>query len=256
METQPGRKHGDPGNPKPKTISNYGKKKEVLMKKSQIQNYEMLTRVVEFTTTNVSLFPKTSAAAEILEGLQSTVRRLSEQASAQMASEGALQASRTARAAARDALTRRLVLTEQVARALHSDNFPVPIRRRDHDLISSGHAFVENGAPLSKEFTKHALPLNELTAAVDALERANLDYSSGRARRAAAIQEFRSTTTEAMGYLQRLEAIVEMTLADNPTAIVAWTVARTVARVAVRKREAKPADPAANPVPAALAAAA
>jgi hypothetical protein len=227
------------------------------MKSTQIQNYQMLARVVEFTASNVSLFPKTSAAAEILAGLKSTVNELSKQASAQVASEGGLRECQTVREAARESLTQRLTLTGQVAQAMNSDKFPMPVRRRDHDLISTAHAFVENGDSLSKEFSRHALPLTELTAAVEVLERANVDYLSAKAKRASAIQEFGSTELEAMSYLHRLEAIVEMTLAENPTAIASWSVARTVTRTAVRKREVQPpASPPAGTVPVVESAAA
>jgi hypothetical protein len=213
------------------------------MKSTQIQNYQMLTRVVEFTIHNMSLFPKTSAVGEILAGLKSTVSQMSETASAQAASEGSLRQVRTSRATARESLTRRLMLSEQVALALNNDKFPMPDRRRDHDLISSGRAFVENGASLSKEFSRHALPLDELAAAVEVLERANFEYTTAKANRASAIRKFGSTTMEAMGYLQRLDAIMEMTLSDDPTAIASWTVARTVPRVAARKRKVRPPDP-------------
>jgi hypothetical protein len=213
------------------------------MNKIQIQNYQMLARVVEFTTHNVSLFPKSPAVAEILAGLQSTVSEMSKQAGTQVASQGTMRESQTARETARESLTRRLILTAQVARALKSDKFQLPPRRRDHDLISAGHAFVENGASLEKEFSNHALPLAELSAAVEALERANFDYSSGKAERVSTIQEFNSITEKAMGYLQRLDAIVEMTLSDNPTAIASWTVARAVNRAAVRKRDVQPPAP-------------
>jgi len=213
------------------------------MNQQQIQNYQMLAKVVEFTTNNVSLFPKTPAVAEILAGLQSSVSDMSKQAGARVASQGAMRESQSSRLAARESLTRRLVLTAQVARALNSDKFQMPPRRRDHDLIAAGHAFVENGASLEKEFSNHSLPLDELSAAVEALERANFDYSSGKAVRASAIQEFDSTTAEATGYLQRLDAIVEITLAGNPTAIASWSVARTVNRSAVRKREVQPPAP-------------
>jgi hypothetical protein len=108
-----------------------------------------------------------------------------------------------------------------------------------------------------KEFSRHALPLAELTAAAEALERANFDYSSGEAERASAIQEFESTMKEAMGYLQRLDAILEMTLVENPTAIASWSVARTVTRTAVRKREVQPpASPPAGTIPVVESAAA
>jgi hypothetical protein len=97
--------------------TNRFKEKGEFMKSTQIQNYQMLTRVVEFTTHNVSLFPKTSAVGEILTGLKSTVSKMSEQASAQAASDGTLRQIRTSRATARESLTRRLMLSEQVALA-------------------------------------------------------------------------------------------------------------------------------------------
>jgi hypothetical protein len=234
--------------------TNRFKEKGDCMKSKQIQNYQMLTRVVEFTTHNVSLFPKTSAVGEILTGLKSTVSKMSEQASAQAASDGTLRQIRTSRATARESLTRRLMLSEQVALALNSDKFPMPARRRDHDLISSGRAFVENGASLSKEFSRHALPLSELAAAVEVLVRANFDYTTAKANRASAIREFGSTTMEALGYLQRLDAIIEMTLSDNPSAIASWTVARAVPRVAARKRRVRPPDPAIPQTPPDVAA--
>jgi hypothetical protein len=55
---------------------------------------------------------------------------------------------------------------------------------------------------------------------------------------------------DAMGYLKRLDILVVKTLADDPTAMASWTVARTVIRVPVRKRAAKPPDPAAIPAAA------
>jgi hypothetical protein len=62
---------------------------------------------------------------------------------------------------------------------------------------------------------------------------------------------------EAMGYLQRLDAILEMTLVENPTAIASWSVARTVTRTAVRKREVQPpASPPAGTIPVVESAAA
>jgi len=133
---------------------------------------------------------------------------------------------------------------------LHSDKsieFAKQIRSTSRK--SERHAFVEKGESLSKEFSRHALPLTELNAVVEALERANVDYSSGEAERASAIQEFESRMKEAMGYLQRLDAIVEMTLSDNRTAIASWMVARAVSRTVARKRDVQPPAPVNPPAP-------
>ena len=60
------------------------------MNRIDIQDYQMLTRVMDFAANNVSLFPKTSAGPEILAGLGSAVAQLSEQARAQVSSEAAI----------------------------------------------------------------------------------------------------------------------------------------------------------------------
>ena len=219
------------------------------MKSKQIQNYQMLTRVVAFTADHVNLFPKTSAAAEILTGLQSTVGELAKQASAQVASEGAMREAQNIRAAARESLVQRLIFSEQVARAMNSDKFQMPNRRRDHDLVSAARAFVESGASLGKEFSRHGLPLAELAAAATAVEQASFEYSTAKANRTLAIQEFGIAEAKALTYLERLEVLATMMLADNPSAMASWSLARKVTRTAARKREVQPPSPAASSPP-------
>jgi hypothetical protein len=80
------------------------------MERKYTQTYSMLTRVVNFTTQNVGLFPKNSAASKILEALDSDVTQLSEQAGAQVSAEAAIRISRKARNPARETLKSILVL--------------------------------------------------------------------------------------------------------------------------------------------------
>src|SRR5438874_3885300 len=75
-----------------------------VMNRKNTTNYEKLARVVEFGKRTVSLFPKDSAAGEILEALDSNVRELSEKTAAHVVAERAMQVSLTARAAARENL--------------------------------------------------------------------------------------------------------------------------------------------------------
>lgn len=219
------------------------------MKRTDMQDYQMLTKVVDFAANNVGLFPKTSAAPEIVAALGSAVRQLSDQARSQVSSQAALRVSRNARAAARDALRRRLALSDQVARALNSDKFRAPLKRGDQALIDSGHALTADAESLKKDFIKHGLPLEETAAAVEALERAILDYTAGKAMRASAIREFGKTMGEAMSYVKRLDVLVATTLLDNPTAVASWTVARSVNRSAGRKPAVTPPVPPSSDLP-------
>jgi hypothetical protein len=151
---------------------------------------------------------------------------------------------RNVRAAARDALKRQLALSEQVARALNSDKFRMPPKRGDQALIVAGKAFAVDAESLKKDFIKHGLPPDDMAAAVEALERAILDYTMGITQRASAIREFGKTMEEAMVYVKRLDVLVATTLADNPTVLASWTVVRSVSRPASRKPKPAPPDPA------------
>jgi len=210
------------------------------MNRKDTQDYQMLTKVVDFTHNNVGLFPKTSAATEILAALDSAVTRLSDQARTQISSEAAMRVSRNARTKARNTLRKRLALSDQIARVLNSGQFRAPQKHGDRALIDSGRAFVVDMEPLKEDFTRHGLAPEDMTSAVEALERAILDYASGMAMRASAIEQFGTTIEEAMVQLKRLDVLVAMTLADNPAATAAWTVARSTNRVAVRKPKEKP----------------
>jgi hypothetical protein len=216
------------------------------MKRSQTQLYQMLTRVVAFANANESLFPKTSAASEVVAALESAASELSAQASARVSGEAATRTASNARKAARNALRTRLYLYEQAGSALESGKFRAPRKRTDMAMIETAHAFAVEAEPLKKEFTRHGLLPDELTVLAEALEHAILDYTAGMARRAAAIREFDKTLEDSMVQLQRFEVLVATFLADNPGAMASWTVARTINQMAVRKRIAKPPD--VNPV--------
>jgi hypothetical protein len=243
---QPDRKFGDPGHPKPKTITTKDKQRietEKTMKRQNAENYKMLTRVADFAANHVGLFPKTSAESEVRSSLETVVGELAELASTRISAETAVRSSWTARKAARVALKGLLMQANSTARALGVDKFRLPHKPTDHGLIDVGRAFMADIEPLKKDFIKHGLSPDEVTAAVDALDRAILDYTGWKAKRSAAIREFDEKLETAMGYMRRFEALVANTQADNPAVNAEWTVARTIPRVAVRKRQAKPPEP-------------
>ncbi len=80
-----------------------------------------------------------------------------------------------------------------------------------------------------------------------------LDYFAAKAKRSAAIRKFEEELEAAMGIMRRFEALVANVLGDNAATMAEWTVARSVTRVAARKRSRKPQDatePAVQPVAA------
>ena len=216
------------------------------MNRKNTQDYQMLTRVVDFVTNNVSLFPKTTAVPEILAALTTAVTTLADQATSRVAAETEIRTNRRSRFVARETLRTRIEQAEQTGRALKSDQFRLPSRRTDQAWINTGRAFAEAAEPLKKEFTQHGLPqfTEVMNAAVESLQDAILGHARGKAMYSRAVCGFDEAMKDAMDCLRSMDALVANTLGDNPAAMASWSVARTVTRTPARKRAEKPPDPA------------
>ena len=175
------------------------------MNRKNMQNYQMLTRTVEFAANHVGLFPKNSAAAEILATMKSGVSELSEKGSARVSAESAMRISGNARTAAREKLQGCLATADRIARLLRSDKIRFPAARTEQALIDSGHAFAADAESMSKEFIKHGLDPEEVSAAVGALEKAIRDYSNAKATRSAAIEKSAKVIEDAMTGVYRFD---------------------------------------------------
>ena len=212
-------------------------------------NTQMIQRVVTFVAAHQDQFPRNTAAPELQLALDSAAHQLSEQSIAQLAAEAAIRTSRNARTAARTELRTRMILADQVARALNNDRFHTPVNAGDPTWIDAGRAFLVDMESLEKVFTQHGLPPDKLLTAIQALEQARHDLSVQSAKRSAAIHGCSQTLDEAMVFLQRLDALVAITFADNAAVMASWTTARTVVGAVARKATAQPV-PDSAPVPA------
>ena len=90
----------------------------------------------------------------------------------------------------------------------------------------------------------------DLSASIEALQRAKLELAAAMAQRSASIQAFEAGLDNAMAFLRRLDAVVANTLVANPAAMASWTVARTVVRAPSRRAAPKPAPPEVQSEPA------
>ncbi len=218
------------------------------MNRKNMQSYQMLTRTVEFAANHVGLFPKNSAAAEILATMKSGVSELSEKGSARVSAESAMRISGNARTAAREKLQGCLATADRIARLLRSDKIRFPAGRTEQALIDSGHAFAADAESMSKDFIKHGLDPEEVSAAVEALENAIRDYSNAKATRSAAIEKSAKVIEETMTAVYRFDTLVAAFLKDDAEATAAYNIARTVSRTkahrtAVKESGAAPAPP-------------
>src|SRR5436190_14299819 len=189
-----------------------------VMNRKNTTNYEKLARVVEFGKCSVSLFPKDSAAGEILEALDSNVRELSEKTAAHVVAERAMQVSLTARAAARENLRLSIAQAAWVAESIHVGPVRKPVNRSDQALIVSGRGFLKDFGSASTPFAKHGV---DVAATVDSLETAIRDYANAKADRAAAVKGCDKAIEDAMASLPGFDTLGQNYLKGNVEAVAA-----------------------------------
>jgi hypothetical protein len=136
-----------------------------------------------------------------------------------------------ARRQARLAMKRQMESVVQIARALKLENFSIPKNRKEEDWISAARSFVEKMEPLKAAFSQHGLPPEKLKTSIQTLEESLLDRANGQSARSGAIREFNKLLDEALNLVERLDAIIDNTLADDELVMAAWKVARQIDRL-------------------------
>jgi hypothetical protein len=213
------------------------------MNRKRIQEYRMLTRVVDFGAKHVGLFPKRTVAGDLLAQITAAVTKLPEYATWQVSGHESIRTSSRKRTAAREAVRTQVEAIGQTARALKMQGFSIPTDPKEEDLINSARSFAQAAEPLKEEFIQHGLPpefVENLNAAVQDLEESLLKRAASQAARSGAIREFNKLLDEALNLLDRFEALVDNTMADNPSVMAAWHVARHVERIPQSKAEPEP----------------
>jgi len=225
--------------------------------RQRIQEYRMLTRVVDFGAKHLGLFPERTVAGELLAQITAAVGKLPEYATWQVTGNESVRTSSRKRTAAREAVKTQMDAILQTARALKFQGFSIPKDPKEEDLINGARSFAQAAEPLKREFIQHGLPpafVENLNAAIQDLEEALLKRAAGKAARSGAIREFNKLLDEALNLLDRFEALVDNTMADNPSVMAAWHVARHVERIPQSKTEPEPKPrPKPEPKPQAVA---
>src|SRR5436309_13258870 len=133
-----------------------------------------------------------------------------------------------ARTAAREKLQGCLATADRIARLLRSDQIRFPAARTEQALIDSGHAFAADAASMAKDFIKHGLDPEEVSAAVVALENAIRDYSNAKATRYAAIEKSAKVLEETTTAVNRFDTRVAAFLKDDAERTAAHNIERTL----------------------------
>jgi hypothetical protein len=219
--------------------------------KSDIQ---MLARVVEFYPSHGGLFKTNTVASETFAALGSALAKVSEEASRQLAGKNELKTNTILRAAAREELLSQLDRISNTAAAISIDKPGLELKfrlgdRSDQTLIQSARTFAAEAETMKSDFLQHCLPdnfIDNLRSGAAQLDRVILDQASSKNKRANATKALNEAMAECLTLLQRVDAIVANTLADNPPALAEWNVTRRVAYRSKRTPEGAPESPQAH----------
>ena len=214
------------------------------MNKREIEIYSMLKRVSDFGNRNVSMFPKNSAAAEILKTLGSGVEKLSEASATHASAEAAMREAHDLRATARTNARGLISRASLVSRASDKNKVRLPKKVSEHALIVIGRGIEKDAAALKKDFVRHALSLDDVVATTNALEIAVLDYTKARTARSAARTEWNEALAEAMHALIGLDAIAANAFANDPVALASYEGVRSIHKTRGRTKTAPESPPA------------
>ena len=209
-------------------------KKEILMERKDYQYIEMLGRVVEFGEAHTELFPKDTFSGEAFSALGAMLTEFSGHANAHMSSRKAGRDNRRAKLAAREGLIQQLLRVGNTAAAISIDT---PIvhskfrvmrqdRRRDAAVLQCAKAFAEEAESSKEAFGKHRLPIETLNSTIADFEAIVSKTLASKAEQANAKTGIEEARVESLKLLQRVDAVVANTLADDPTLIAEWKLRR------------------------------
>jgi hypothetical protein len=199
------------------------------MYRSKVRKYEMLARVAEFGARNASLFPKKTAAVDLLKDLQTAVETMSEAKVEQSMAADQWRTSRHQRLEKRETLFRQLEAVKQTAAALNNGGFAGRYKANSSSLRDIARHTIDAAGPLQAEFLLHGLPSNfieSLKSASEELRDVIENQVAARDRRAAAGQKFDDALDEGLNCLRRFDALVWNTMSGYPSLMAAWEVAR------------------------------
>jgi hypothetical protein len=210
------------------------------MTRVQRRTLEMLERVCGFRRTHQALFPVGSPGGEALSVVQTSVDRIAELVTAQMA---AVDDPRW-RARERASITRYLKGVTRTARQIArldgrvERSFVLPTRRTDTTLLETAQAFLRDATPMAQRFIDLGMPSTFLA---DLRERTERFESAVTRRRSARLAAAKARAGLAEAYRRALDAVMTFdviaanALADDVVTLGTWRGTRRIDRARKRR---------------------
>ena len=221
------------------------------MKRKDVQHYKMLRRIAEFGAKHVSVFPTTTIAGEILAAIVSAVVTLSEHTKEQVTANAGIRRGSLQRKEAHQALTTVMESMASTARAMNIDDFWMPRKPTEVQLIAAGQHFAEAAGPLKPVFIQLGVPsdfIETLKNAIQNLQAATASRGHSKRLSTRAIDEYEELLGATLNLLGRFDVLVANSLTGNAGIMAEWEAARHVERLASKPRKPK-AKPGPEPEP-------
>src|ERR1041385_3542842 len=216
------------------------------MTDNQNRRHQRAVRVRGFITQRLADFSATGVARHLFAQLQMLITKLESLAAEQVAGITEARQHSEGRGSARRALRQALQAINSVARAMGVANeFPVPDRDNDNNLLHAARAFVPKCLARKAEFLAHEMPddfIEDLQACIVALETAIAEHGDAVGDHVQASDAIDEIIEDIEEVIDNLDATTRPRSADNLPVLTEWLSARHVER-APRRAQASATPP-------------
>ena len=224
------------------------------MNDNQNRKHQRAVRVREFVTQRLDDYSATGVVRQLYATLQTLVTKLESLAAAQVTGLGEARQHSESRGSARLALRQAVEAINSVARAMGvAQEFPLPERGNDNNLLNAARAFVPKALARKAEFIAHELPedfIEDLQADIAAFATVIAEHGNAVGDHVQAGDAMDATDDEIDEVIDKLDAVFRPKYANNRPVLTEWLSARHVERAPRRKGATAPPPSGATPPPA------
>ena len=219
------------------------------MRNGNTRQCQVFTNVCEFAAIHPDVYPPESRGRQLVTELEAVVRDVANCTVTQTSEIGSTRGM-TPKAQARKTLRESLTTMAATARGIavtvpeiHT-KFRLPGNLSDAELRNAARTFINNAAPLADVFVSFGLPptfMEDLTAQVNAFERAAADHKNHQTAHIAATSEIGKLCEKGRAILHQLDPVTLNSLGGNTLLTARWNCSRRAdKRTAARTRPEPP----------------
>ena len=209
------------------------------MKASQQRKMDKFEREDVFMTDNAADFPPATPGGKAFSDLADVISEIRNLAAEQISGTDGSRQQVSVKDEDMDDLLFQIRQINRAANAFEVEipgsekQFRLPRSRSEQNILATARAFYKDATPIAATFIDYGLAatfLADLQATIDAVETRAALADSAEGQQSAATGGLVDATMRGMNISRRLDAIVRIKYAANPSKLAAWTVASHLER--------------------------